>query len=570
MSKDLYKNLSHIQNVLNNKNDTKPNLKVLPSDISNNEFLNSSSNNEVCKNYLKSSKERYNFDINLDTSNKEYLKSLEELKNNYDKKDLKLLIESCKESTIQNIIGPFGLAGTLFKDKLGGNVDTIHNVRNTDPKYNDGKGIYASDENKKIYENRDEYNYSDYHDKNDNYKKQKDNIKKLKSEGKKIKDDYTNLDILDSEKASIEHIKSASDIHNDPAIYLAGADPTEIANLDSNLLIINGQLNSSINSKSPSEYLKLIENAKNPEAREKMIEYLNNKKKPLTDDEKKLKRLLEQKNAMIENKENVLEKEKKAEKDINKNLNKKYYGSKKFIGNLGKTSAKEGMNMGIQQSIGLLVKEFTLSVFDEISDIFATTNDIKINSIFIQDLKKRLMRISNRVLSKWKDIVVAFKDGAISGFFSNIITVIINTFLTTSKNVVKIIREGLFSLLKALKLVFCPPENLSKKEAAHEATKLIASSIIVTGSIAIEETLEKSLLSIPVVNIFANKLSPVVIGILTGLCMAFVTYTIDKLDIFKVNEEKKHEYISTQLDDLIDNNIKEFDNLYNSRFNPIN
>lgn len=46
------------------------------------------------------------------------------------------MIQECKQSIIQSIVVPFGLGKILAAyDKVGGNVDTIHNAR---------KGIYAT------------------------------------------------------------------------------------------------------------------------------------------------------------------------------------------------------------------------------------------------------------------------------------------------------------------------------------------------------------------------------------------------------------------------------------------
>lgn len=46
------------------------------------------------------------------------------------------MIQECKQSVIQSIVVPFGLGKILAAyDKVGGNVDTIHNAR---------KGIYAT------------------------------------------------------------------------------------------------------------------------------------------------------------------------------------------------------------------------------------------------------------------------------------------------------------------------------------------------------------------------------------------------------------------------------------------
>lgn len=111
-------------------------------------------------------------------------------------------------------------------------------------------------------------------------------------------------------------------------------------------------------------------------------------------------------------------------------------------------------------------------------------------------------------------------------------------------------------------MLFFPPENMTKEEAAHEATKLIASGLIVAGGVALEEILQKALVSVPVIGAFANEIATVILGIVTGLSMAFVVYIIDKIDLFKVNANKKLEYISKELDGMIDNDLEEFEDAY--------
>ncbi|MEG2936466.1 MAG: hypothetical protein RR844_08245, partial [Clostridium sp.] len=143
--------------------------------------------------------------------------------------------------------------------------------------------------------------------------------------------------------------------------------------------------------------------------------------------------------------------------------------------------------MGAQKSIGIVVREFALGLFDEVKHIFQMSKDIKINKAFLSTLKESLERVSKRVMGKWKEAIQGFSQGAISGFFSNIITVIINGFVTTGKRAVKMIREGFFSLLRAFKILLCPPAGMTKAEAAPESTKLIDSGLVVTGGLAIEE-----------------------------------------------------------------------------------
>jgi hypothetical protein len=59
-------------------------------------------------------------------------------------------------------------------------------------------------------------------------------------------------------------------------------------------------------------------------------------------------------------------------------------------------------------------------------------------------LKIRAGRVVKRCLDNWHNVLTAFRDGAISGIISNLMTALINTFFTTARNLARMIREGLF------------------------------------------------------------------------------------------------------------------------------
>jgi len=88
---------------------------------------------------------------------------------------------------------------------------------------------------------------------------------------------------------------------------------------------------------------------------------------------------------------------------------------------------------------------------------------------------------------------MAFGTGALSGFLSAIITALINMFVRIGKNIVRLIREGFMSLMKAVKTLLFPPEGMSKKEAVHEATKVLATGIVITGGILATESISTML-----------------------------------------------------------------------------
>ena len=80
---------------------------------------------------------------------------------------------------IQSLITSFGLDFLLdkvgmIKDQHGGDVDTIHNVRQINGK--DGPMQYKNKRNEEAYNNRGEYNYGDYHS-DSRFKNKKSTIK---------------------------------------------------------------------------------------------------------------------------------------------------------------------------------------------------------------------------------------------------------------------------------------------------------------------------------------------------------------------------------------------------------
>ena len=66
---------------------------------------------------------------------------------------------------------------------------------------------------------------------------------------------------------------------------------------------------------------------------------------------------------------------------------------------------------------------------------------------------------------------------------------------------------------------------------------------------------QEALVSIPVIGIFASELSTVTIDIVIGISMGLIVYIIDKIDLFKVNEDKKMEYVTRKFDEIIDNDL---------------
>ncbi len=528
---------------------------------SNNKY--ESNNDELVSQYLNSdidktkihNFEKISFDTNIDVSNSEINELLNSISAVYDKEKLGLLIKDCRNNVLSNIIKPFGIGSIIANyDKTGGNVDTVHNVRQIGK---DPNMTYKDKQNEIDYTNRGDYDSKKYHA-GSNFQKIKHEAKKeyQNNDFKSIKDEYTgevNLDFLGNSKnapanrnAELDHVVEAKAIHDDAGRVLAELDGVKLADSEDNFAWTNKSLNASMGSwaKEVNNKWKKEHGVDAPLSEVDMKAYI--KAHPNLDEKTKA---------------NMLQQYEKSRQAYDAKINKKYYKSKKFKTQVVKTGAREGCKMGIQQAVGLVLKELVESIFDECMDIYKNgfRNGMQIDASFFQVFKERLFNIGNKILAKWEDVVKAFGAGFFSGFLSNLITVIMNMFFTTAKNVVRIVREGIFSLLRAIKLLFFPPEGMSLKEAAHEATKLIASGLVIAGGIVLEEVLDKFLVGVP----FVNLISDVLLGLLTGLMTSLIVFLIDKWDIFGVNVDKKHEYLMNHLDQMIDKNVKGIEEILN-------
>ena len=157
---------------------------------------------------------------------------------------------------IQSLITSFGLDFLLdkvgmIKDQHGGDVDTIHNVRQIDK---DKQMIYKNKQNEEKYNTREEYNSSNYHS-HPNYIKTNAQYSKQRKEGTLI-DGYTGEKLDPKISHDLDHIVSSKEIHQDRGRVLSGLKGEDLANdPETNLTPTNYHTNRSKGQKSMDEYL---------------------------------------------------------------------------------------------------------------------------------------------------------------------------------------------------------------------------------------------------------------------------------------------------------------------------
>lgn len=480
-------------------------------------------------------------DMDIGMDEEKIIAQIDELRTLFDKEQASLFFDESRNRLIGTAANTFMLGGIVAKrDKDGGNVDTIHNVR-----VKDSQGIltFASDDFKQKYDSRGNYDKDvsrAYHS-DKRYVEINKEFSRQRNEGT-LEDSYTGKRIAQGEKFDLDHTISAKEIHDDPGRVLAGIDGPEMANRQSNLNPTDPSINRSKKADSADQFLQKVNEQRYE--RTARIQELKNKELR-TDQENKQLRKLERLEAIDQEKLKKLDQ--KSRKEYEAIINRKYYLSKDFIGNAAKTSVKEGAKMGLQQVIGLFLTEAISAVFDEIRD--AVKNRSSMVKGFWNDLKDRLETIVKRIVSKWKEALQEGFAGMLSGIFSNLVTIIINTFLTTAKNLVRLIREGFFSIIKAIKLLMNPPAGMTKAQAFNEASKIIIAALAVSVGILLEEAVDKfppmkMIRSIPVVG---EMLYSVLFGFMVGLVTTLSLWGWDKLDLFGVKESARHEFVMKML-----------------------
>lgn len=221
---------------------------------------------------------------------------------------------------------------------------------------------------------------------------------------------------------------------------------------------------------------------------------------------------------------------------------------------------KTGVGQGIQKAFALFFSELLSAIFSEVKDIFYNGwKGREFDIGWFQMLVKRLERIGSRVLNQWKGLATAFSEGALAGFVSATLTALSNMFIRTGKNVVRILREGFLSLAKAIRVLLFPPEGVSLRAAAHEASKVLTTGLVVTGGILAGESIAGTLGNMA----FSGVLGSVVGSLISGLGSLLVVFLLDKLDLFGVAFEERHAFVMGTLDGRISATERQLDELAN-------
>ena len=430
------------------------------------------------------------------------------------------LFNEYKRVFLNSLISSFALDKLLFNDKLGGNIQTLHNAN---------KKIYAN----KIFEERSErtYNRDDYAPNTLMNSIRKEEFKKSGD----LISGYTNKVIPKDGRSHLEHIVSVKECYDnfEFRLFSSKEDMKNIITSKENTTFIEGSLNVSKRDSSLNKWGNK-QNKKDKSKTNAQYYDVDLKKASMLD-----------KNSRI---------------FINQQVAKnkfKYYSK-----SITSESLKSGGKMAIRQAIGIIFTEVTFVVMEELPMLFhKSKNNFNIKSIF-KEIISLIKKAFSNVKNKMKDIIDAINDGFQSGVISTIITTILNTFTTTASSIIKTIRSATSSLCEACKILIFNKDKLNKKDKLKAVLKVLSTGIGVIIGTTVSEIVKTKLtplkLSFPILSDVINEVIPMFIGsFITGLLSVTAIYWIDTKNIF----EKIFNFEQKLLRSSIDITLEKFNDI---------
>lgn len=397
--------------------------------------------------------------------------------------------KACRDVVVETLMGPFGLTAAMFTDRDGGNITTVHNFE---------KGVYAPRDAER-HQNYQEAQVERF-DRSDYGKKLSGEREKIFDAEKRIEDAYTGRGLPKEESTHRDHVVSAHEIEKSSKGHLAQTREERVAtaNMDENKVWTDSGLNTSKNDKDLMDWSELP-NSQDPSKTN--AEFYGA-------DPVKMKNVYDTAQKAVGREQSYAVLKKQSVEFV-------YEGS------------REAGKQALRQALGLLIKDLAEGLIEDVRTLMRDGfESLEQLSLLI---KKRILETVERVKAKWAEY---FKGGAaagFAGFLSSFMTLVINSFITTAKNIVRIIREGCLSIVRALKMIFAPPPGVSKSEMVYEVFKILSGAMVVVLGIGMEEAIKKGIEMIPLLVPFAGQIAEVLTGILTGIASMTVILAFDRI-----------------------------------------
>ena len=225
-------------------------------------------------------------------------------------------------------------------------------------------------------------------------------------------------------------------------------------------------------------------------------------------------------------------KTKKAEADAAKNkyLFKNAIGekSKEFVVGISKSTLAATGKMLVGQAMKIAVSE-TFVEFQHKSEENILD---RIKRIISKILKRAKLELSHT----WQDI----KKFAVNNAISEIVNLILNYFVSTVKNVFKLIRCLFGSIVSAFKIIF--DSSRPWEDRLFEALKIVSAGIAMATGTMLNELIAKTIATnIPFLAGFASDIAAVISGLISSILSALVLMSFDRYKAsLQIKDEERH------------------------------
>lgn len=409
--------------------------------------------------------------------------------------------QSLRSVVIDSILGPFGLSATVFDDREGGNVTTVHNFE---------KGVTANDGDAARHEayvlaQSETFNRKDYEASLP--AERKAIFKQVDS----IDNHYTRTDMAKNGNAVRDHVVSAHEIEKSSKGQLGQTREERVAtaNKGENKVWTDRSLNSS---KRDDDLLEWANRSNAQDPSRTNAEFYGADPARINEAYGRARRAVDHAQNLA-----VL---------------------KKQASEFAIQGGIEAGKVAFRQVLGLLLKELAEGVIHDIKAL------IREGFQSLKQLAEMLrLRIKQTIASfneRWADYLKEGAMGGLAGFLSNLATLLINTLITTAKHVVTIIREGTLAVVKSVKLIVSPDPGMTASEVAYEVLGLLSGALATAVGLATQEALAKGLMSVPLLTPFANEIAGVATALLSGTAGLLVVLAFDHIKQAMAFRRKQH------------------------------
>ncbi|WP_253276240.1 hypothetical protein, partial [Pseudomonas syringae] len=183
--------------------------------------------------------------------------------------------------------------------------------------------------------------------------------------------------------------------------------------------------------------------------------------------------------------------------------------------------------LALRQVLGLLLKDLIEGLIQDVRYLVKEGFDGAKSLLTLAE--ERIKSTYEEIKLKWAEYLKEGVSAGLTGFLSNLITLVINSFITTAKNVVRMLREAILSIVRAIKVIVSPPKGMARGDIAMEVLKILSGTVVLCLGIALEEVIQKALEAVPLLLPFAATLAPVITGVITGALTLFTVLAFDRL-----------------------------------------